>query len=102
MAFAVKLVPPHLDKGVSLQVFGDLDDEIVRKFRSLLRVPVFREVNAFLQGDQPDWKMIELWTRDEEEIERCHKLAEEVLGVKIPKGDFSPEEINALLRPGKA
>lgn len=94
--FLMKLVPPRGDKNWSIQVYGDIDENTRYRFRALRHDPKFKQARAFLQGDQPEWLMIEFWDTRGDNVLNCALRAEEIMGVSIGNGYFTPEEIDSL------
>jgi hypothetical protein len=76
------LVPQHMDKNPSIQFWSD-DDIKVKSYRDIvLRYAKDSGLNYFLQGDRPEWFMVELW----ESEDRCLEFAmllEEKLRVTV-------------------
>lgn len=68
----IDLVPPHFDKGWSFQIKSEkgaiLNPEIRQTLLSVMNTPVARRAHPFLQGDHPEWLMVEFWTNDEKVI----------------------------------
>ena len=80
----VELHKPLMDKGYSIQFFGDtsiIRDSVIK----LLRDPMIREARLFLQGDSKEWLMLEFWNDNPIVIQLTVKYIEDNLKIKIIK-----------------
>lgn len=78
----ISLEAPTMDKGWSFQILADSTNgmpEIRDSILRMLRTPIVKRANPFLQGDCPEWLMIEFWTNDENAIIEASIILQETV-----------------------
>jgi hypothetical protein len=80
-----KLCPPECDKGYSLQFFGEVGKNRNQVLSAMYGAKKHCKCNPFLQGDQPEWAMIEFWTDDMSEIEKAIQFFSNFLKISVDR-----------------
>lgn len=87
----ISLEAPVMDKHWSFQILADsenpphIDSEIRDSVLRMMRSPVVKRANPFLQDDCLGWLMIEFWTEDENAIIEASTLLQETALSKLTK-----------------
>jgi len=82
-----ELHDPKGDKNWSVHIFDPTEEARSKIYYMLKSVTwyhsFFKSAHPFLQGNEPDWMMIEFWTDDLDKIIRACKEIEKELYIKI-------------------
>ena len=92
MKRVAKLVPPSGDKGWSFQVTNRRKQD-VQMVRVAMDTPAVKQAQPFLQGETPDWLMVEFWVRDKELIVAASKIIARALSIDFVEGHFTKEDV---------
>jgi hypothetical protein len=87
-----KLVPPSGGKNWSFQVANRREQDI-RLVRVAMATPAVKLAQPFLQGETPDWLMVEFWVRDKEKIVAACKIIARALSTEFVEGTFTTKDV---------